>query len=156
MKSTLAKSLEASNLISLEGLRTIKLKLYFRKKKMAAPTNKQDIGSTPKKVYPLGNSCLVCGFSFIQKLVDSDGNTTIKKYLDKKLRLSVERLKIVKDVTLQTTSYSLVIPVCAKSVSETLKRSLKLRRKQRRSETLLRRLSKLRCKGLSIHCITFS
>lgn len=87
-----------ANLISLEGLRTIMLKIYFRKKKMAAPTNKQDIGSTPKKVYPLGNSCLVCGFSFIQKLVDSDGNTTIKKYLDKKLRLSVERLKIVKDV----------------------------------------------------------
>lgn len=31
-------------------------------------------------------------------LVDRDGNTAINKYLDKKLRLSVERLKIVKDV----------------------------------------------------------
>lgn len=49
-------------------------------------------------MYPLANSCLVSWFQFILKLDDKDGNTTINKYLDKKLRLSLERLKIEKDV----------------------------------------------------------
>lgn len=34
-----------ANSISLEGIRKIKLEIYFRKKKMAAPTNKRDISS---------------------------------------------------------------------------------------------------------------
>lgn len=76
----------------------IKLKIYFRKKKWRRPRINETLAVPLKKVYPLGNSCLVCGFSFIQMLVDRDGNTAINKYLDKKLRLSVERLKIVKDV----------------------------------------------------------
>ena len=46
---------------------------------------------TPVKYYPLGNICVVCGFSFVTKRVDESGNIIIDKCLEKKLRITPER-----------------------------------------------------------------
>ena len=83
-------------------------------------------GETPRKIYPLGNVCLICGFSFVSKSVDSDGNVKVNKYLDKKLRLSADRIKILQDVC--GISASVVYPVdtgvcqkCYRSAERVLK-----------------------------------
>ncbi|XP_048770593.2 uncharacterized protein LOC125676812 [Ostrea edulis] len=95
---------------------------------MAAPVGTHgSTRTTPRKVYPLGNICLICGFSFVSKSVDTDGNIKINKYLDKKLRLSTDRMKVLKDVC--GISDSVVYPtdtgVCQKCFRST-ERVLKL------------------------------
>lgn len=60
---------------------------------MAAPMNPGAI--TPRRTYILNNSCVICGFSFIVKEQQSDGTVKITKHLNRKLRLSQERLKIL-------------------------------------------------------------
>ncbi|XP_056002390.1 uncharacterized protein LOC125663311 isoform X4 [Ostrea edulis] len=63
---------------------------------MAAPGVTDD--STTQEINRLGNVCLVCGFPFVNKYVDADGNIKIHKCLDKKLRLSTDRIKTLKNV----------------------------------------------------------
>ncbi|XP_056005091.1 uncharacterized protein LOC125654936 [Ostrea edulis] len=100
----------------------------MKKQNMAAPVGTHgSTRTTPRKVYPLGNICLICGFSFVSKSVDTDGNIKINKYLDKKLRLSTDRMKVLKDVC--GISDSVVYPtdtgVCQKCFRST-ERVLKL------------------------------
>ncbi|XP_056001590.1 uncharacterized protein LOC130048623 [Ostrea edulis] len=95
---------------------------------MAAPVGTHmSTRTTPRKVYPLGNICLIWGFSFVSKYVDTDGNIKINKYLDKKLRLSTDRMEVLKDVC--GISDSVVYPtdtaVCQKCFRST-ERVLKL------------------------------
>lgn len=47
---------------------------------------------TPRRTYIFTNSCVICGFPFIVKEHHSDGNVKITKHLNRKLRLSYERL----------------------------------------------------------------
>ena len=52
----------------------------------------------PVKIYNLGNVCMVCGFCFVTKKVDSEGNVSVQKFLDKKLKLTPKRIGIRRNV----------------------------------------------------------
>jgi hypothetical protein len=86
-----------------------KSKNVIRTQAMAAP-------STPKKCYYLGNICVVCGFSFVTKSVDKDGNVQVAKCLDKKLRLTRERLETLWNIRdfKEETCFPLDSGVCQK------------------------------------------
>lgn len=108
---------------------------------MAAPMNPGAI--TPRKTYILNNSCVVCGFSFIVKEQQSDGTVKITKHLNRKLRLSQERLKIltyvVGDIQVSDNS-SDMNGVCVKCFQST-ERVIKLEKeaKKLKDELLLAR-----------------
>lgn len=79
---------------------------------MAAPMNPGVI--TPRRTYILNNSC-ICGISFIVKEQQSDGTVKVTKHLNRKLRLSQERLNIltyvVGDVQVTTVQMAFVLNV---------------------------------------------
>lgn len=108
---------------------------------MAAPMNPGSI--TPRKTYILNNSCVVCGFSFIVKEQQSDGTVKITIHLNRKLRLSQERLKIltyvVGDIQVSDNS-SDMNGVCVKCFQST-ERVIKLEKeaKKLKDELLLAR-----------------
>lgn len=107
---------------------------------MAAPMNPGAI--TPRKTYILNNSCVECGFSFVKEQ-QSDGTVKITKHLNRKLRLSQERLKIltyvVGDIQVSDNS-SDMNGVCVKCFQST-ERVIKLEKedKKLKDELLLAR-----------------
>ena len=54
---------------------------------------------TPQKIYSITNVCCLCGFSFLVKEVDSEGNTVIRKFVKLKLRLNEEKRRAICEVT---------------------------------------------------------
>lgn len=69
-----------------------------KKKKNVIRTKTMAARITPVKCYSLGNICVVCGFSFVTKFVDELGSIKVQKCLDKKLRLTRERLETLLNV----------------------------------------------------------
>ena len=55
--------------------------------------------STPRKTCILSDVCILCGFAFIQIEKTSFGEERIHKHFDKKLKLTVERLEIIRKIT---------------------------------------------------------
>lgn len=53
---------------------------------------------TPRKIYYNSNICVICGFSFIQTEVTATGRTIERNHTNKKLKLSDERVKKIKQV----------------------------------------------------------
>lgn len=98
---------------------------------MAAPMKPGAI--TPRKTYILNNSCVVCGFSFIVKEQQSDGTVKITKHLNRKLRLSQERLKILTYVVgdIQVSDSSDMNGVCVKCFQST-ERVIKLEKEAKK------------------------
>ena len=50
---------------------------------------------TPRKTLLLGNICVICGFSFVQKIKESDGRVVVKKFLDRKYKLTVKHKELI-------------------------------------------------------------
>lgn len=78
---------------------------------MAAPSESLP---TPKKTYFLGNICILCGFSFVQMIKQSDGTEFTKKFLDRKLKLTAERKFNIEQVTEMNISEEEGCGVCQK------------------------------------------
>ena len=57
---------------------------------MAAQAQPSEI-LTPRKIYSLGNICIICGFSFVNTFIDTSGKKLTKINFDKKLKLTDER-----------------------------------------------------------------
>lgn len=53
---------------------------------------------TPIKIYNLSNVCVVCGFCFVNKKLDKEGKLTVENFLDKRLKLTHERIHILRNV----------------------------------------------------------
>jgi hypothetical protein len=53
---------------------------------------------TPQRVYSLTDSCCLCGFSFVVRETDSEGNSQIKKFHKLKLRLTKEKADVIRQV----------------------------------------------------------
>ena len=53
---------------------------------------------TPRRIYNRSNICVLCGFSCIQVEISSTGERTEKKFLNKKRKLTDERLKAITSV----------------------------------------------------------
>lgn len=84
--------------------------------------------STPRKTYSLGNICVLCGFSFVQIEKRKDGTEVEHKYLDRKLKLTSERLKNIQKVTEMTfprDEGSGVCQKCYRSVENVIKSETK-------------------------------
>lgn len=54
---------------------------------------------TPRKTCVLSDSCIVCGFSFVQHERTADGKEIIHKFYQSKLKLNSERIECIKKVT---------------------------------------------------------
>lgn len=54
---------------------------------------------TPRKTCVLGDSCIVCGFSFVQHERTADGKDIIHKFYQSKLKLNSERIEYIKKVS---------------------------------------------------------
>lgn len=50
---------------------------------------------TPRKVYFKSNICVVCGFNFIQKEITSTGIEIEKKFTNRKIKLTLERVAVI-------------------------------------------------------------
>ncbi|XP_063412299.1 uncharacterized protein LOC134695054 [Mytilus trossulus] len=85
---------------------------------MAAPMSEK---LTPRKTYLLGNICVVCGFSFIQKVKEANGIEVEHKYFDRKLKLSEERRKNINNVVGFECKGEGVCQKCYRSVEKVLK-----------------------------------
>ena len=70
--------------------------------------------SLAKKTYFLGNICILCGFSFVQMIKQSDGTEITKKILDCKLKLTAERKFNIEQVTEINVSEEEGCGVCQK------------------------------------------
>lgn len=57
------------------------------------------IPKTPQKIYSTSNVCSLCGFSFVIKEIDKEGNIQIKKLVKLKLRLTEEKQTAIREVT---------------------------------------------------------
>lgn len=53
---------------------------------------------TPQRSYSLTNVCCLCGFSFVVRETDSEGNSHIKKLFKLKLKLTEEKVAIIRQV----------------------------------------------------------
>ncbi|XP_062615256.1 uncharacterized protein LOC134276988 [Saccostrea cucullata] len=56
------------------------------------------VARTPQKIYSTTNVCCLCGFSFVVKEVDNEGNIQIKKLVKLKLKLTEEKQTAIRDV----------------------------------------------------------
>lgn len=83
---------------------------------------------TPRKTCVLGDSCIVCEFSFVQHERTADGKEIIHKFYQSKLKLNSERIECIKKVTERSD-----VQECdggyAENASDQLSLSLKLMRK---------------------------
>ena len=50
---------------------------------------------TPRRIYYNSNICVLCGFAFVQSEVTSTGEKIDKKFFNKKLKLTDQRIKAV-------------------------------------------------------------
>ena len=79
---------------------------------------------TPRRIYYQSNICILCGFSFIQIEVLFTGQIVQKKYLNKKLKLTEERIKnitiVVSDFELEPTSINGVCVKCYRHIEKVI------------------------------------
>lgn len=54
---------------------------------------------TPRKTCVLDDSCIICGFSFVQHERTADGIKIIHIFYQSKLKLNSERIECIKKVT---------------------------------------------------------
>lgn len=54
--------------------------------------------STPRRIYSQSNICTLCGFLFIRTEIDEHGRVVEKKFLNKKLKLTDERVHKISSV----------------------------------------------------------
>ena len=101
---------------------------------MAAPI-------TPRRIYCKRNICVVCGFSFIQNEVASDGTVREVKHLKQKLRLNDEKCQKIKEVLpdfILSTDKDANNGICIKC-SNTVEKILKIRSEEKSLTEKLRK-----------------
>lgn len=89
---------------------------------------------TPRRIYYQSNICILCGFSFIQTEVLVTGQTVQKKYLNKKLKLTEERIKkitsVVNDFETEPTSINGVCVKCYRHIEKVIQMQTDLAKMQ--------------------------
>lgn len=70
---------------------------------------------TPKRVYSLTDICCLCGFSFVVKEIDREGNVQVKKLFRLKLKVTEEKRNIIQEVM---SIHSSAEGVCVKCFSK--------------------------------------
>lgn len=90
---------------------------------------------TPRRIYYQSNICILCGFSFIQTEVLFTGQIVQKKYLNKKLKLTEERIKnitiVVSDFEPEPTSINGVCVKCYRHIEKVIQMQTDLSKMQK-------------------------
>ncbi|XP_062569086.1 uncharacterized protein LOC134231180 [Saccostrea cucullata] len=111
--------------------------------------------STPRKTCVLSDTCILCGFSFIQIERKENGEEKVHKFFETKLRLNTERKDSIKQLTGLTdiadvTTNAGVCKKCYRSVESIMKTESKNEQiKQRFREVAQRTIQTLTLQLLS-------
>ncbi|XP_062579361.1 uncharacterized protein LOC134241313 [Saccostrea cucullata] len=110
--------------------------------------------STPRKTCVLSDTCILCGFSFIQIERKENGEEKVHKFFETKLRLNTERIDNIKQLTgltdIDVTTNAGVYKKCYRSVESIMKTESKNEQiKQRFREVAQRTIQTLTLQLLS-------
>lgn len=66
----------------------------------------------PRKVCVIGDTCIVCGFSFVKYEKNANGKEIVHKFYESKMRLNAERIDYIKKVTEKSEELELELEGC--------------------------------------------
>lgn len=66
----------------------------------------------PRKVCVIGDTCIVCGFSFVKCEKNANGKEIVHKFYESKMRLNAERIDYIKKVTEKSEELELELEGC--------------------------------------------
>lgn len=66
----------------------------------------------PRKVCVIGDTCIVCGFSFVRCEKNANGKEIVRKLYQSKMRLNAERIDYIKKVTEKSKELELELRGC--------------------------------------------
>ncbi|XP_062614471.1 uncharacterized protein LOC134276211 [Saccostrea cucullata] len=76
---------------------------------------------TPQRVYSLTNICCLCGFSFVVKEIDKEGNVQFKKLFRLKLKMTDEKRNVIQQVIPISSSAEGVCVKCFGKIEKIIK-----------------------------------